>query len=116
MKDCSIVRDRAGSHQKTAAADCRERSSTMKRWLVVAAIVLASAAAYVQAGREQQQSGGAQAQAGRGGQGGGAQAPAGRGGRGQGGGGGRGVVSTADLTVLDGWGRPLTDPLAGGKT
>jgi hypothetical protein len=25
-------------------------------------------------------------------------------------------VSTADLTVLDGWGRPLTDPLAGGKT
>ena len=74
----------------------------MKRWLVVAAIVLASAAAYVQAGREQQQGASTQAQAG-------------RGGRGQGGGGGRGVVSTADLTVLDGWGRPLTDPLAGGK-
>ena len=81
----------------------------MKRWLVVAAMLLASAAAYVQAAREVQQGGGAQAQAqgGRGGQG--------RGGGG-GGGGGRGVVSTADLTVLDGWGRPLTDPLAGGKT
>jgi hypothetical protein len=85
----------------------------MKQPLVVAAVLLASAAAYVEAGREQQQGGGAQAQAGRGeGQGG---AQAGRGGRGQGGG-GRGVVSTADLTVLDGWGRPLTDPLAGGKT
>jgi len=76
----------------------------MKRWLVVAVVVvLASAAAYVQAGREPQQAGGAQAQGGRGGRGQG----------GGGGGGGRGVVSTADLTVVDGWGRPLTDPLAG---
>ena len=79
----------------------------MKRWIAVAAvIVMASAATYVQAGREPQQAGGAQAQGGRGGRGQG----------GGGGGGGRGVVSTADLTVLDGWGRPLTDPLAGGKT
>jgi hypothetical protein len=68
----------------------------MKRWLVVAAMVLAAAAAYVQ--------GGLQAQGGRGG-----------GGQGQGGGGGGRVESTADLTVLDGWGRPLTDPLPGGR-
>ena len=68
----------------------------MKRWqLIVAAIAVASAVAYAQAGRA-------------GGQGGG-----GRQGGAGGGGGGRGVVSTADLTVLDGWGRPLTDPLAG---
>lgn len=65
----------------------------MKRSLVVGAVILASAAAY----------GGAQAQGGRGG-----------GAGGQGGGGGR-VESTADLTVLDGWGRPLTDPLPGGQ-
>src|SRR5688500_9303862 len=76
----------------------------MKRWLVVAVVVaLASAATYVQAGREPQQAGCALAQGGRGG----------RGQAGGGGGGGRGVVSTADLTVVDGWGRPLTDPLAG---
>lgn len=75
----------------------------MKRWFVVAAVVaIASAATYVQAGREPQQGGGAQAQGGRGGRG-----------QGGGGGGGRGVVSTADLTVVDGWGRPLTDPLGG---
>ena len=53
----------------------------MKRWhVVVAAMLVASAVAYAQAG----------------------------GGGGQGGGGGR-VVSTADLTVVDGWGRPLSD-------
>jgi hypothetical protein len=80
----------------------------MKRWLVAAAMLVASAAAYVQAGRAPQQGGSTPAQAH-------AQAQTGRGGGGQGGG-GRGVVSTADLTVLDGWGRPLTDPLAGGKT
>ena len=77
----------------------------MKRWhQVVAALLLASTAVYAQAGRGQQQGGDGQAQTGRGGQG-------------RGGGGGRGqVVSTADLTVLDGWGRPLTNPLPGGKT
>ena len=70
----------------------------MKRWhLVVATMLLASAVAYAQA-RGQQQGGGQQAQGGRGGQGGGR----------------RGVVSTADLTVLDGWGRPLTTPRAPG--
>jgi hypothetical protein len=90
----------------------------MKRWHQAAtALLLVSAVAYVQAGREPEQGGGgqAQAQAGRGGQGQGGAAQGGRGGRGgrgQGGGGG-GVVSTADLTVVDGWGRPLTDPLGG---
>ena len=84
----------------------------MKRWVVMAAILLASAAAYGQAGREPQQGGGTQAQAGRGGRGQGDGAQTGRGGRGGGGGGG-GVVSTADLKVVDGWGRPLTDPLGG---
>ena len=69
----------------------------MKRWqLTVAAIAVASAVAYAQAGRA-------------GGQGGGGR----QGGAGGQGGGGRGGVSTADLTVLDGWGRPLTDPLSG---
>jgi hypothetical protein len=76
----------------------------MKRWHVVVAIVLASAVGLAQAGGAQQRGGGGQGQGGRGGQGRG------------GGGGGRQVTSTADLTVVDGWGRPLTDPLAGGKT
>jgi hypothetical protein len=85
----------------------------MRRWqLVMMAAVLASAAACTQAGNEQPQSteqqGAAPATPS-----GDAQAEDGRGGRGRGGGGGRGVVSTADLTVLDGWGRPLTDPYAG---
>ena len=72
----------------------------MKRWhQVMTAILLASAVALVQAAGAQREGG---------------QGRAGGQGRGGGGGGqGRGVVSTADLTVVDGWGRPLTDPLAG---
>ena len=70
----------------------------MKRWhQVVAALLLATTAVYAQGGRGRQ--------------GGDGQAPGGRGGQGRGGGGGGGgVVSTADLTVVDGWGRPLTNP------
>src|SRR2546426_6208747 len=68
---------------------------TMKRWhLIVAALVLASAVAFAQ-GRGQRGQGGGQARGG--------------------GGGGRGVQSTADLTVVDGWGNPVKNPLAGGK-
>ena len=71
----------------------------MKRWhQVVTAMLLASAVAYVQGAGMQREGGPGRA----GGQG-----------RGGGGGQGRGVVSTADLTVVDGWGRPLTDPLGG---
>jgi hypothetical protein len=72
----------------------------MKRWqLIVGVVVLASAVGFAQGGR------GGAGQAGRGGQGRG----------GGGGGGGRGVESTAALTVIDGWGVPIKDPLAGGK-
>src|SRR5205823_1477771 len=75
----------------------------MKRWyLVVAAILVASAVGLAQGGSGQQRDAGRQGQ-------GGGQA---RGG----GGGGRGVQSTADLTVVDGWGNPVKNPLAGGKT
>jgi len=73
-----------------------------RRHLVLAAmVVLAVATVVAQAGRGQQQGGG--------------QAQTGRGGQGRGGGGGRGVVSTAELTVVDGWGRPVTNPLPAGK-
>jgi len=76
----------------------------MKRWhQVLTTVLLASAVAFVQAGGEQQ-GGRGQGEGGRGGQG-----------RGGGGGGGGGVVSTADLTVVDGWGRPLTNPMPAGK-
>src|SRR5262245_24185479 len=72
----------------------------MKRWhLIVAVIVLASVVGLAQGGRGQQPNAGRQG----GGQGRG------------GGGGGRGVQSTADLTVVDGWGNPVKNPLAGGK-
>jgi len=71
----------------------------MKRWhLVLAAIIVLASAAVIAQGRGQQQGGGGQ----------------GRGGGG--GGGGRGVVTTAEVTVIDGWGKPVRDPLAGGKT
>src|SRR6185369_7582659 len=72
----------------------------MKRWhLIVAAIVLASAVGLAQGGRGQR---------GRG------QGPEPSGANGDGG--GRLARSTADLTVVDGWGNPVKDPLAGGKT
>src|SRR5437773_10685876 len=74
----------------------------MKRWyLVVAAILVASAVGLAQGGRGQQPAAGRQGQGG---------------GQARGGGGGRGAVSTADLTVVDGWGNPVKNPLAGGKT
>jgi hypothetical protein len=89
----------------------------MKRWqLIMMAAVLASATACTQAGNEQPQGGETQQSGEQTAPGGEAQADAGGEGRGRGGGGGRGVVSTADLTVLDGWGRPLTNPLPEGKT
>src|SRR5258706_8291081 len=73
----------------------------MKRWhLILTAILLASAVGLAQGGRGQQPNTGRQ---GRGG------------GQAAGGDGGRGVRSTADLTVVDGWGNPVKDPLAGGK-
>ncbi len=77
----------------------------MKRWhLIVAVIVLASAVGLAQGGRGQQPNTGRQ--------GGGRQGGARQGGaQGQGG----GPRSTADLTVVDGWGNPVKDPLAGGK-
>src|SRR6266700_2451144 len=71
----------------------------MKRWyLVVAAIVVASAVGFAQGGRGQQPAAGRQG-----------------GGRAGGGGQAQGAKSTADLTVVDGWGNPVKDPLAGGK-
>src|SRR5258705_11064231 len=74
----------------------------MKRWhLILTAILLASAVGLAQGGRGQQPNAGRQ-----GGQGGG---------RGAGGnGGGRGPQSTAGLTVVDGWGHPANDRVAGG--
>ena len=80
----------------------------MRRWhQIVAVMVLAAASACAQPEPQPAPAGGGEAQTE---PAAGEQAQAGRGGRGQGGGGGRGVVSTADLTVLDGWGRPLADP------
>ena len=83
-------------------------SLQMTRWhQIVAVMLLAAASACAQPEPQPAPAGGGEAQT----------APAGAEpaqtggrGRGQGGGGGRGVVSTADLTVLDGWGRPLADP------
>lgn len=75
----------------------------MKRWhLIVAVILVASAVALAQGGRGQRPNTG---------RGQGAE-PSGS----SGDGGGRLARSTADLTVVDGWGNPVKDPLAGGKT
>ena len=78
----------------------------MKRWhLIVPAMLLAAAAACAQPDREPPPAAGGEAATE---PAGGDAAATGRGGRGEGG--GRGVVSTADLTVVDGWGRPLAAP------
>ncbi len=75
----------------------------MKRWhLIVAATLLVSAVALAQTGRGQRPNTG----------GGQAAEPSGS----NGDGGGRLARSTAELSVVDGWGNPVKDPLAGGKT
>src|SRR5688572_17761087 len=79
----------------------------MTRWhQIVAVMVLVAASACAQPEPQPAPAGGGEAQST---PAGGEQAQNGGRGRGQGGGGGRGVVSTADLTVVDGWGRPLSE-------
>src|SRR5689334_22671990 len=94
-----------GAGTRSLDRHIRERKVlSMKRWpVIVAVVVLASAVGLAQGG------GGQQPAAGR--QGGGRQ-----GGRGGGGGGqAQGAKSDAGLTVVDGWGNPVKDPLAGGR-